>query len=115
MVRRRDPEVVQVWRERLEQQRREGVRVSEFCQREKISQAAFYRWRKRILGADPRQTPKPRFVPVKVSDSSVTGQRIEIELPSGAVVKLPVESTPELVAAAVTAAGGERLRETVSC
>lgn len=48
MGRPRDPELWQMWRERLARQRTSGLSVAEFCRQEKISDASYYAWRNRL-------------------------------------------------------------------
>ena len=58
------------WGERLDRWRRSGCSVTEFCNRERISQQSFFRWR-RILSAAAPTAGATRgrgaaFVPVEV-------------------------------------------------
>lgn len=94
----------EVWRGRLRQQRRSGLAVAEFCRREKISPASFYAWRKRLSGGRSRPPGQPQFVPIEVATVEGPPRGVQIELPGGAVVALPVEASAELVATAIHAA-----------
>jgi transposase-like protein len=93
------------WRRRLDRQARSGLSVSEFCRREKVSQPSFYQWRKRLATQRHTDSP-PLFVPVSFESEGVegTGEGIEIDLPNGAVVRLPRTAAASLVAAAISAA-----------
>ena len=100
MARRADRAVELAWRERLERQRRSGLSVAAFCRRERVSQPSFYHWRKRLAAAE-----RPLFVPVQVADDApASAGGLEIDLPGGAVVRLPVGAPRELVSLAIEAA-----------
>ena len=84
------------WQERLENREASGLGIDEFCADEDISRSTFYRWMKRLKDGIPdavkeEKTVKladiaePRFLPV-----SVTASPVEIELPNGGLVRLPV-------------------------
>jgi transposase-like protein len=62
-------EVRDRWRKRLARWRRLGCSITEFCEREGISQPSFFKWRRRL--ADERSSldrPRvgPAFVPIEV-------------------------------------------------
>ena len=87
------------WQARLESQRTSGLSIDDFCAREQISRSTFYRWASRLQDGIPESvetedttqhetgadTPRPNFLPVSLKASPV-----EIELPNGGVVRLPV-------------------------
>lgn len=95
---------VEAWRKRLRRQGRSGLSVAEFCRRENVSPASFYAWRKR-LKARKEDSPQPLFVPLAM-DLAQGPSGVEIELPGGAVVRLPAQASAELVATAIRAALG---------
>ncbi|MEQ8784650.1 MAG: transposase [Pirellulaceae bacterium] len=85
------PSASERWRELLRRQAESGWSVAEFCRRRDVSEASFYQWRKR-LRADPlsaaatgRSSPGP-FLPLAV----VGAAGVEIELPCGAMVRIPL-------------------------
>jgi hypothetical protein len=84
--RRPDPVLHQLWHQRLQRFRHSGLRVAEFCDRERISVASFYAWRRRLHDAAPAGTT-PGFVPVRVV-SSANHAPVELVLPSGFVLRL---------------------------
>jgi hypothetical protein len=47
------------WRDRIDRWRRSTWSIGEFCRRERVSQASFYQWRKRLKAAATRR-PRPR-------------------------------------------------------
>jgi len=70
--------------------------VDEFCTDEGISRSTFYRWVDRLKDGVPEvlkedqsltlaDIPEPKFLPV-----SITASPVEIELPNGGLVRLPV-------------------------
>lgn len=89
-----------LWRERLERQRRSGLSIARFCEREGVSTAAFYHWRRRLAPAAAESEPPALFVPVSVRPSA----GVRIELPGGAVVHLPPEADEQLLRSCIRAA-----------
>jgi hypothetical protein len=85
------------WQDRLESRGASGLSIDEFCLDEGVSRSTFYRWVRRIQeripesvkeeGAVPTlpELAEPKFLPVTLSASPV-----EIELPNGGTVKVPV-------------------------
>jgi hypothetical protein len=109
----------EVWRRRLERFSGWSGTVAEFCRREGVRQGSFYVWRKRL----PREGALPGAVgsdrlrdAVRARDDaqqdarflelSLTGTVaiVEIELPNGAVVRVPGEREATL-RVAIGAAG----------
>jgi len=97
----------QQWRERLRRFDRSGLTVLEFCEFEKVSTSSFYAWRRR-LAPDPmpglpasRSAERPLFVPVAVR-SAVAG--VQIELPGGAIVRIPPAADEGLLRCCIRAA-----------
>lgn len=85
------PSTAERWRGLLRRQAESGLSVAEFCRRRDVSEASFYQWRKRLrtvplpaeLGTG-QSSPGP-FLPLSV----VGAAGIEIELPCGAMVRIP--------------------------
>ena len=93
----------EVWRRRMQRFSRSRLTVAEFCDREEVSVAAFYQWRRKLvaLGRSSAATVRAQtqgglpaqvvsgapngFVPVKVWQSSA----IEVRFPNGVVLTLP--------------------------
>ena len=48
MARKAGRETEQLWRERVERQAASGLSIQRFCDQQRISQATFYAWRKRL-------------------------------------------------------------------
>ena len=85
------------WQERLASREASGLSIDEFCADEDISRSTFYRWIQRLRDGVPdavkeegasltfADVAEPKFLPV-----SVTASPVEIELPNGGLVRLPV-------------------------
>ena len=85
------------WQERLASRVASGLSVYEFCADEDVSRSTFYRWVARLKDGIPdtvreegasltlAEIAEPKFLPV-----SVTASPVEIELPNGGLVRLPV-------------------------
>jgi transposase-like protein len=98
---RRDLSKQRLWQCRVAQWRRSGLSVREFCERESLSQPAFYSWRRELARRERSEAPAagltPRraaqaaaFVPVQIVTPRPTGQAaaIEIVLPRGRRVRV---------------------------
>jgi hypothetical protein len=70
------------WRKLIEEQRGSGLSIAEFCRRQDVCQASFFGWRKKLRESSPEIEA---FVPLSV----IGGGGVEVELPGGAVVRLP--------------------------
>ena len=95
MSRFASPKTAQIWAERIAQCERSNAPVAQFCQSIGCSPTSFYQW-KRKLAAKPQATA---FLRVQTSDS--TKDSIEIKLPSGISILVPV-SAVESIAAILT-------------
>ena len=111
-----------VWRERLARFRDGDLKVAEFCRREGVSNASFYRWRGRLepgnrrvgslrrKGSKPPTTDRPeRFLPVNVAGLT----EAEIELPNGIKIRVPATNAEALRAAIL--AGHDACQGVASC
>ena len=85
------------WQERLESFNASGLSIDEFCLQEGVSRSTFYRWMGRLKDGIPEamvaeqsarqhaESGEAVFVPITLKTSPV-----EIELPNGGVVRLPL-------------------------
>jgi hypothetical protein len=85
------------WQEHLAGRETSGLNIDEFCAEEGVSRSTFYRWLGRLKEGIPdavkeegaslslAEIAEPKFLPI-----SVTASPIEIELPGGGLVRLPV-------------------------
>jgi transposase-like protein len=106
------------WVERLRRYAADGRTVAEFCAAEGVAPPSFYQWKRR-LAAGPSAAAQPRrgrtkharvsgyavrrrsgFLPVQLAGL----ERVEIELPNGARVRVPAGARGAL-RAAILAAG----------
>jgi hypothetical protein len=109
----------EVWRQRLERFSNWSGSVAEFCRREGVTQGTFYLWRKRLpqeaaLSRAVGSVPVPEALrPTDAAqraasfvELSLQGRAavVEIELPNGAVVRIPAEHEATL-RVAIGAAG----------
>jgi hypothetical protein len=78
----------QHWRERIEAQRSSGLSVIEFCQREGISKAGFYYWKRRV-GMGSREG----FLELKVAPPSQVEAEARADAKSVWVPSLAVPGT----------------------
>ena len=85
------------WQQRLENQKARGLNIDDFCLQEGVSKSTFYRWADRLREGIPEmiagekvdremiESGTAAFVPITLKASPV-----EIELPNGGVVRLPL-------------------------
>jgi hypothetical protein len=86
--RRSDPATRQRWQQRLERFRHSALTVPAFCDREGISSASFYAWRRRLQHEPaPPASDTPRLVPVRLVTPPASAP-VELLLPSGLVLRL---------------------------
>jgi len=85
------------WQQRLESQKQSGFSIDVYCLQEGVSRSSFYRWMNRLRAGvpegiaaeqvtkEPAETDAALFLPVSLKASPV-----EIALPNGAMVRLPL-------------------------
>ena len=100
------------WRGRLDRFDQSELTIAEFCELEGYSTASFYQWRRKLRAGELPDAPA--FVPVDLDTVDLPSgvqQRIEIDLPGGAIVKVPSGANTaeqrELIAAIVQATSAE--------
>lgn len=103
------------WQERLESYKASGLEVEVFCLREGVSRSTFYRWMSRLKNGIPEpmvaekaareraESGEAAFVPITLKASPV-----EIELPNGGVVRLPLSVGQVVLVEAIRAVGALR-------
>jgi hypothetical protein len=106
-TRRRNAAREQFWRDTVTAWQRSGQSVRAFCAARGVSEATFFARRRELAGQQPPHrtaspAPAPRFVPVKV----VPDPTVEVVLPSGLIVRVPVAADPAAVARLIAALGG---------
>lgn len=105
------------WQERLANREASGLSIDEFCADEGVSRSSFYRWVQRLKDGIPdavkeegvsltlADIAEPKFLPV-----SVTASPVEIELPNGGLVRLPVGVGQAVIVDVIQAVSGLRSR-----
>jgi len=75
------------WEQWISEQQKSALSVRDFCDWVGVSKNAFYVWRRKLAMRPLQQTDSTRslFVPLKVISNPV----IEVDLPRGAVVRVP--------------------------
>ena len=103
------------WQERLESYHGSCVSVEDFCRREGVSRSTFYRWLDRLKDGVPDTVLAEKefqqrtdagaaaFVPITLKASPV-----EIELPNGGIVRLPLSVGQAVLVDVIRAVGGLR-------
>lgn len=77
------------WEQWISEQQKSALSVRDFCNRVGVLQNAFDLWRRKLATPSPQQPDNVRslFVPLKV----ISNPAIEVDLPCGAVVRVPNE------------------------
>ena len=104
------------WQERLESFEGSGLEIGVFCLQEGISRSSFYRWKDRLKDGIPEPMVAEKsarkkaesaqgaaFVPISLKVSPV-----EIELPNGGIVRLPLGVGQAVLVEVIRAAGALR-------
>lgn len=103
------------WQERLESYQASGLEVDVFCLQEGISKSNFYRWVGRLKHGIPEsmtaekaareqtESGEAAFVPITLRASPV-----EIELPNGGIVRLPLGVGQAVLVEVIRAVGALR-------
>lgn len=107
-----DPLVLERWRMTFSAWRSSDLSVAAFCRSRALNLSSFYRWRKLLdehdcSNATPRSQavprPSPSFVPVRV----VPEVFVEVILPSGLQLRVPLAADAGQVARLVLALGAD--------
>ena len=103
------------WKERLESYRASGLEVDVFCLQEGVSRSTLYRWVDRLQNGIPEsmvaekvarqraESGEAAFVPITLKASPV-----EIELPNGGIVRLPLGVGQAVLVEVIRAVGALR-------
>lgn len=130
MTRKVNQELREIWRQRIERQRRSGLTVAEFSRQEGVSPASFYRWQevsavpaapvKRTAVHRPTKTTAPtvrtvspmrmdaRFVQLPLASTS-SNPWIELMLTDGTLIRLPQQNLAALQAVLQACQGASRV------
>lgn len=103
------------WQQRLESQKESGLSLEVFCLREGVSRSTYYRWADRLRNGIPESMTAEKvarekaesgdaaFVPITLKASPV-----EIQLPNGGVVRLPLGVGQVVLVEVIRAVGALR-------
>ena len=104
------------WQERLESFKVSGLNIDVFCLQEGVSRSTFFRWKDRLKEGIPETMVAEKaareraesaegaaFVPISLKASPV-----EIELPNGGIVRLPLGVGQAVLVEVIRAAGALR-------
>ena len=104
------------WQERLESFKASGLTLDVFCLKEGVSRSTFYRWKDQLRDGIPKSMLSEKaardeaesaegtaFVPISLKASPV-----EIELPNGGIVRLPLGVGQAVLVEVIRAAGALR-------
>ena len=104
------------WQKRLESFRVSGLEIDVFCLQEGVSRSTFFRWKDRLKDGIPESMLAEKaaqeraesaegavFVPISLKASPV-----EIELPNGGIVRLPLGVGQAVLVEVIRAAGALR-------
>lgn len=96
----RDPQAPERWRATFAAWRRSGLSALAFCRSRSINTSSFYRWRNLLESLDPPEAT-PAFVPLRVVPEAI----VEVILPSGLRLRVPLGSDVSQVARLARALG----------
>jgi len=104
------------WQERLESFKASGLSIDVFCLKEGVSRTTFHRWKDQLQDGIPKSMVAEKaarekaesaegaaFVPISLKASPV-----EIELPNGGIVRLPLGVGQAVLVEVIRAAGAMR-------
>jgi transposase-like protein len=103
------------WQQRLESKKEGDLSVDVFCLQEGVSRSTYYRWVRQLQDGIPKslkqeqaerekaETGEAVFLPITLKASPV-----EIELPNGGVVRLPLGVGQAVLVEVIRAAGALR-------
>jgi hypothetical protein len=103
------------WQQRLESQKASGLSVAVFCLQEGVSLSRFFHWQRQLKNgvpvalieeeADRRQADSDEIGEAVFLPVSLKASPVEIELPNGGVVRLPLGVGQAALIAVIEAVG----------
>jgi transposase len=108
MARRGNSERWAFWELAVQMQAESGLPIAKFCERESLSQASFYAWRRKLQQRDAegrtvgdsgdgsQGCPRPRLVPVQLVEDRPAAV-VEVVSPAGMTVRVPDGAATENV------------------
>ena len=104
------------WQERLESFAASGLELGVFCLKEGVSRSSFYRWKDRLKEGIPEPMVAEKAAQEKAESAegaafvpiSLKASPVEIELPNGGIVRLPLGVGQAVLVEVIRAAGALR-------
>ena len=106
------------WQQRLASQQASGLSVDVYCLQEGVTRSSFYRWHGRLKSgvpasliedeADRQQVDSEEMSAATFLPISLQASPVEIELPNGGIVRLPLGVGQVALIAVVEAVGALR-------
>ncbi len=104
------------WQERLESFIASGLEIDVFCLKEGVSRSTFYRWKDRLREGIPEPMIAEKAAREKAESAegaafvpiSLRAAPVEIELPNGGIVRLPLGVGQTVLVEVIRAAGALR-------
>lgn len=106
------------WKQRFESQQASGLSIEVYCLQEGLARSSFYRWQRQLKDgipaalleeeADRRRTESEEVDETTFLPISLKASPVEIELPNGGVVRLPLGIGQAALVAVIEAAGALR-------
>ncbi len=103
------------WQQRLVSQKASGLSVDVYCLQEGVSRSSFYRWQDRLKNGVPAALLEEKADRLRVESEDVSeatflpislkASPVEIELPNGGIVRLPLGVGQAALIAVIEAAG----------
>jgi hypothetical protein len=96
----------QLWRERIASQQTSGQTVAAWCRDAGVAKQSFYAWRRRLAAGDEsRRTPQvaPVALPVQITSLLPPPAPLEMQLPSGVVLRIAAGCDARLLREALLA------------
>lgn len=104
------------WQKRLESFDVSGLTLEVFCLKEGVSRSTFYRWKDRLRDGIPEPIVAEKAVQDRAESAegaafvpiSLKASPVEIELPNGGIVRLPLGVGQAVLVEVIRAAGALR-------
>jgi transposase-like protein len=103
------------WQQRVASQKASGLSIEVYCLQEGVARSTFYRWQRQLKNgvptslleeeADRRQAESEEVSETTFLPVSLQASPVEIELPNGGIVRLPLGVGQAALIAAIEAAG----------
>ena len=104
------------WQDRLESFQASGLEIDVFCLKEGVSRSTFYRWKDRLKEGVPEPLVAEKVAREKAESAegaafvpiSLKASPVEIELPNGSIVRLPLGVGQAVLVEVIRAVGALR-------